>query len=276
MDTTTLTRTRYIGNCQLCEADQKLHQGRMVHHGYQRPGDGYIVGDCPGVHQEPYEVSCEAIKSYKVSLEQKLVSTEKSLARHQNNEITAMTVTRVQDHRIGHRNLIVEEYQVCVTSPYLWNNEMRDRIYEHERDISALKREIDRCTRRIAAWKPLPIRTIEEEQAKERAAKAVRAAEVAAKRAAKQAKIAATRAKQAVLKAKRDAIIAAFAQRFLALATQPITEEVKVQAWALVEETRKPKNRFFYLNEMNIPDAMITLGLAERTETAHGWVRYLA
>ena len=49
--------TRYLGNCQVCEGDQKLHHGRMVHHGYKRPGDGFIV--CPGVHQVPYEVSCD-------------------------------------------------------------------------------------------------------------------------------------------------------------------------------------------------------------------------
>lgn len=45
--------TRYIGNCQICEGEQKLHDGRMVHHGYKRPGDGQIDGDCPGVHADP-------------------------------------------------------------------------------------------------------------------------------------------------------------------------------------------------------------------------------
>ena len=26
-------KTRYVGNCQICEADQKLRDGLLVHHG---------------------------------------------------------------------------------------------------------------------------------------------------------------------------------------------------------------------------------------------------
>ena len=53
------TVTRYVGNCQICERDQKLTVDmKMVHHGYLRPGDGEIHGDCPCVGAEPYEVSC--------------------------------------------------------------------------------------------------------------------------------------------------------------------------------------------------------------------------
>lgn len=56
------TVARYIGQCQVCEGDFKLLGGRLVHHGYKRPGYGEIVGDCPGVHEPPYEVSCELVK----------------------------------------------------------------------------------------------------------------------------------------------------------------------------------------------------------------------
>src|SRR5271157_5749029 len=67
--------TRYIGNCQICEGDQKLHDGLMVHHGYRRPGTGYIVGDCPGVGEVPYEVSCELRKAYLAALQSGRVKT---------------------------------------------------------------------------------------------------------------------------------------------------------------------------------------------------------
>ena len=73
--------TRYIGNCQICEGDQKLHVGRMVHHGYQRPGDGAIRGDCPGVGQVPYEVSCDLVKSYKGNVAKRAATDAKTEAR---------------------------------------------------------------------------------------------------------------------------------------------------------------------------------------------------
>jgi len=41
--------TRYIGWCPVCERDIKVRDDVLVHHGYQRPGVGYIIGDCVGV-----------------------------------------------------------------------------------------------------------------------------------------------------------------------------------------------------------------------------------
>lgn len=45
------------GTCGCCFAHQKLNDGHMVHHGYRRPGDGSIYGDCSGVGIRPLEVS---------------------------------------------------------------------------------------------------------------------------------------------------------------------------------------------------------------------------
>ncbi len=42
------TSTRFIGWCPICQRDIKVRTG-LVHHGYERPGVGYIIGDCPGV-----------------------------------------------------------------------------------------------------------------------------------------------------------------------------------------------------------------------------------
>lgn len=40
--------------CQVCEALWALTQGNLGHHGYQRPGFGYIVGDCAGQGHAPF------------------------------------------------------------------------------------------------------------------------------------------------------------------------------------------------------------------------------
>src|SRR5271157_2183951 len=79
--------TRYIGNCQICEGDQKLHDGLMVHHGYRRPGTGYIVGDCPGVGEVPYEVSCELIKAHVARLKVYVKNRKAYLAALQSGRV---------------------------------------------------------------------------------------------------------------------------------------------------------------------------------------------
>jgi len=41
--------------CQVCELSQCLTKdGVLVHHGYERPGDGWIHGDCFGVAHKPF------------------------------------------------------------------------------------------------------------------------------------------------------------------------------------------------------------------------------
>ena len=67
------TVTRYVGKCPICEGDFKLTTDaihgnfgdgqKMVHHGYQRPGDGSgIIGDCYAVGRPAYEESCDVTR----------------------------------------------------------------------------------------------------------------------------------------------------------------------------------------------------------------------
>jgi archaeosine-15-forming tRNA-guanine transglycosylase len=46
-------RLRHRGSCQFCGNSQVSDRKGMVLHGYQRPGDGYIFGQCPGVGRKP-------------------------------------------------------------------------------------------------------------------------------------------------------------------------------------------------------------------------------
>jgi len=48
--------------CQICEGDFAMKErarntkarGHLVHHGFKRPGDGYLYGQCPGAHHLPF------------------------------------------------------------------------------------------------------------------------------------------------------------------------------------------------------------------------------
>lgn len=46
-------RLRHRGACQCCGHYQVVQRGRLVNHGYKRPGDGYLIGRCPGVDLAP-------------------------------------------------------------------------------------------------------------------------------------------------------------------------------------------------------------------------------
>ena len=267
--------TRHIGNCQICEADQKVRNGLMVHHGYERPGDGYIVGDCYGVYKAPYEVSCEDIKAWKLELAGMLEGAKVYLARLQNNEVTTF---HEEEYTNGYGKPKVRvTYKVETTEKYKWAELLRSRVWGAESKVRSLETLVARCEKRIAEWTAQPVRTIEEEQAKERAAKAERDALVAAKRAAKQAKVDATKAKQADLEARRQAIKDDFSAQFKALAATPESTERMNAACALAVKMTKKKYSFFWVRELNIDDTIIQLGLASRPDPAHPlYVKYSA
>lgn len=234
------TTTRHIGNCQICEADQKLHDGRLVHHGYKRPGDGYIVGDCPGVHAVPYEVSCELIKTYKEGVEYHLANKEAFLAKLKAGEVTKLTELK---YRGAWKKSELVEYSVGVTEAHIWNRVLSHKISEVEGAIRYAKFDIERCTRRIAAWQPLPLRTVEEEQAKEDADKAARKAVKDAERAVRDAKKAATKAKQDALAARRQTIKDEFVAAFKALAALPKSPDRDQDVRLLCDKLHAKKNR---------------------------------
>lgn len=70
----------YDGTCQACFAVQSVIKGKMVNHGYERPGTGHIHGTCVGTGALPYELSCELTKSFRESSGRHIVSLKKRIA----------------------------------------------------------------------------------------------------------------------------------------------------------------------------------------------------
>lgn len=48
-------RLRNRGHCQYCGNTQVVQDGKLVLHGYQRPGWGTLINECPGAHHAPLE-----------------------------------------------------------------------------------------------------------------------------------------------------------------------------------------------------------------------------
>lgn len=203
---TKTTVTRLLGTCPICEGTYKVRAGAMVHHGFKRPGDGFIHGDCFAVGHPPYEVSCEITKTYRAQIEAQRASLAETLAPFKAG--TVFRFVTFQAVRRGWETKLIEvEYVVGVTNPYVFAHAHDYRVRELEARIRMVDAEIARVTRLIDGWEPRDIRTVMEEKAQhDKAARAARAAEVQAKRDAKAQKA-------AELKARREARAARLAPK---------------------------------------------------------------
>ena len=255
------TATRHIGNCQICEGDFKIHLGTMVHHGYKRPGHGYIIGDCGGVNHFPYEVSCELIKSYKAGLANLLTEKKAALV-----DLEAGKITRISTSRQNYNGQIEKKVFIAgITSLYTWLDAVQSRNYDLKSTIRQIEADITRMEKRIADWKPQPIRTVEEEQEKEQAARNVRKAEREAARVAREEKKAATAAKQAALQAKRDILVEELRTEFRTLASQPKTTERDAAVRDLCDKVYSKKFSWMWAWDLCKPivETLVQLDLAE-------------
>ena len=200
------TSTRFVGWCPVCERDIKVRSGTLVHHGYERPGTGYIIGDCPGVGHQPYETSTDACDFYlRVYVIPKIREAENTLAiltspegpPYLTFERYDIATRRVPRDRYGNPetvNLTREQADELASqlpsweqNRYSWEHRLRLAIANTESKLKHWTREQDRMKRLIAEWVPRPLRTIEEEIQRQEQTRAEREA---AKTAARDQKIA--------------------------------------------------------------------------------------
>lgn len=180
------TSTRYIGWCPVCQRDIKVRNGLLVHHGYERPGVGYIIGDCPGVGHEPYETGTGACEYYlkagvlyniervrpnlqiltrpqgppSLVFENYDVETRRYIRDPRTREIETVRLTRAQ----------VDELQTRLPSydrdHYNWERKLRITIINTENELLYWESEMERIEGLIRTWTPQPLRTVEEEIAR--------------------------------------------------------------------------------------------------------------
>jgi len=192
----------------------------MVHHGYKRPGEGYIVGDCPGVNHAPYERSCDLIKVYRDKEKAHLVDEEGYLRKLQAGEVAQLWVAK-QPYNRANRDLT----ESITAGDSRWRYAHQLAISKTESGIRHTKHVIERFNHRISEWYPKAYRTVEEFEAVASGVKAEKKAVKDAARAEREAKKQATRDKQAALEAKRQGLKDAFASELLSLAALPKSED---------------------------------------------------
>lgn len=208
------TATRHVGNCQLCELDHKVQGDRLVHHGYKRPGHGYIYGDCDGVGQLPYELSSDLVVARLAATRKGLADTRDYLVRLRAGRVSVI----VNDVKVWNRetrryDMVPETFVAGVTAPALWADKVGYRIQNTVSEIRVLERLVTHLEARVADWVIRPLRTVEEEVRKADGVKAERQAVLEAKRAARKVKEDAKAARKADMMARRFAEVAVLANR---------------------------------------------------------------
>jgi hypothetical protein len=137
--------------CQICERVQALDSaGRMGHHGYRRPGWGFIEGDCPGVGHAPYPAT-DALEAYRDVVTAHLAAVRKCLR--------ALKTARTLTVKVGYRRAEQEVIVLRGAAPYYddtlkaWVPGFEDvaasRKYKLEGDVKNWVREVERVTARI-------------------------------------------------------------------------------------------------------------------------------
>lgn len=173
------TKTRYIGFCPVCEGEFKCQSFRgkqlLVHHGYKRPGHGNIEGDCFGVGREPHEVSPQLAIDYRDALMFQLNNLREAHANLPN--VTSLKFMNWRTRKAE---------TVTPADPSWWRHfeehksSLEYRLRETERDVRRMERHVD-------TWKPLPLKTVEEEMEELARARRQRSEAVATERAQRRA-----------------------------------------------------------------------------------------
>lgn len=129
-------REAVTAECQICANLQCMDKrGGMVHHGYQRPGDGCILGDCFGVGYRPYPET-DGLLEYA-----KRLVAEHRLAAMALDDAPLLTVLAFPyDTRIWGK---------AETPPYVWDQKMELKISALRRHWHAVCNEQVRVLARI-------------------------------------------------------------------------------------------------------------------------------
>jgi len=163
-----------VGTCAVCDKVQKLRNGRMVHHGYLRPGYGSIYGTCAGSKQPPYEVSPEGCYLAAAHYEKVARGIDEAIAHVKQGK--GYQVVKLTSPGGSQKPYRVSPTSVAETSESLSRAEMRslpnlyvgtdpavawpavvtDYVSSRKKEQTQLYSEAKRMKKKAAAWVPTP------------------------------------------------------------------------------------------------------------------------
>lgn len=269
--------TRFVGTCPVCQREFKVtpltRRGghAMVLHGYQRPGIGYLLGDCFGHRKLPYELSDSGCVSYREAVKNQKASAEALIVHLRSGEAKKAFV---QKRSFGRTEIV----EVLAGEK---NFEEALKIYLNSKisEVKSCEYEIARMEKLIAAWTLKDLRTEEDVVRVSDGKAAERKAERDAKRAVRFAKAAAQKALVAKRAEERAALIAEYKDLFERTAASPENTNSKrhfaVETWVkMYKRMDKKAYLHFYPRELGCDDALIAIDLAYKKTTHVTFIVY--
>jgi hypothetical protein len=172
----------YVGTCQACFGQYVVKQFKssesraggdmlkpmpkgklvVVLHGYERPGHGYVTGECPGRGHEPFEVAKDVTELFQEKLKRGLAHAKERLSQLKSGQVTKLLV-EIEDRSQG-RNPRTWKYPIKIIEiEEGWKNpddsfdsfsrHMKREISQSEARVEGLKEDLNFIEMMLRKWK---------------------------------------------------------------------------------------------------------------------------
>jgi hypothetical protein len=157
-------RERFRGMCQVCGGAQVVESGVLVLHGYNRPGCGYIIGECPGVREVPLQTSDALTRKYHAAATSDAEIAKAVLAKAEITYTTTLKAlygddfkdreTRLPSPKLPRtlygRDNTAEEKALYAREVAEWRRHCP--LHAAHNDASEVKREAQSAVYKVEAW----------------------------------------------------------------------------------------------------------------------------
>lgn len=158
----------YDTTCQVCARPIQAKTGKIAHHGYKRPGQGWQTASCFGARYRPYEVASDALPLVIEHIKTWIASTTGALANLEAEPPESFTVHpkilwQGQPNREPYTvtrpaGFVVEAEEPHEAGmPRTYEAAFYSQRREFRNNIETAKRELPFLQKRLADWKPVEL-----------------------------------------------------------------------------------------------------------------------
>lgn len=128
-----------VKTCPCCFRTIAVRNGKMVHHGYERPGDGSQTSSCWGISFPPLEISMEGLDSLIAHLQQKVKSYTEVLKKLPDAD-------KITLHRGG------RTFDTFLPTDTKWAWALERKKAEYDGHIQQVRQDLSVCKREHKRW----------------------------------------------------------------------------------------------------------------------------
>jgi hypothetical protein len=148
--------------CQICGRAIKANTGRIAHHGYTRPGQGWQTRSCFGAGFLPYELACDALPKAIESAEMyrnqqtaaciELIRNPPSSITHDRKDAWGKVLhSETFDRPEGYTFISKPSHQFAGVRGYDWH--MNQKVNRHRQEVSGMEDTLAFFRDRLVNWK---------------------------------------------------------------------------------------------------------------------------